>query len=289
MPSFVHELAERIHRGMAPVVLGLDPRADALPDAIAAPTVPDRIVAFYRQVLPVLARHAPVVKPNIAFFEAHGSRGYAAYEAVCALAKEQGLLVLGDVKRGDIGSTAEAYAAGHFALADALTLHPYLGLDSVEPFLRHCTADGGGKGVFVLVRTSNPGARDFQDLRVGEHALCDVVADAVARWGRDLPSADGYSPVGAVVGATYPKDLARLRARLPNAWLLLPGVGAQGAAVADLAPAFDRRGLGALVAQSRGVLQAFAPGESRWLQRIDAAAAAFAQECRTVARSAQDA
>jgi orotidine-5'-phosphate decarboxylase len=289
MSSFVHELAERIQRGMAPVALGLDPRADALPDAIAAPTVPERIVAFYQKVLPVLARHAPVVKPNIAFFEAHGSRGYAAYEAVCALAKEHGLLVLGDVKRGDIGSTAEAYAAGHFTLADALTLHPYLGLDSVEPFLRHCTPEGGGKGVFVLVRTSNPGARDFQDLRVGEHALCDVVADAVARWGRDLPQADGYSPVGAVVGATYPKDLARLRARLPNSWLLLPGVGAQGAAVADLAPAFDRRGLGALVAQSRGVLQAFAPGESRWLQRIDDAAAAFAQECRTVARSALDA
>ena len=290
MQSFVARLAERVLGGQAPIVIGLDPRPDALP-AKVAPGQPAaaRFVAFYREALPVLARRAPCVKPNVAFFEAHGAAGFRAYEETCALARQHGLLVLGDVKRGDIGSTAEAYAAGHFALADALTLHPYLGLDSVEPFLRWCTADGGGKGVFVLVRTSNPGARDFQDLRVGEHALCDVVADAVARWGRDLPSAEGYSPVGAVVGATYPKDLARLRARLPNSWLLLPGVGAQGAAVADLAPAFDRRGLGALVAQSRGVLQAFAPGESRWLQRIDAAAAAFAQECRTVARSAQDA
>ena len=141
----------------------------------------------------------------------------------------------------------------------------------------------GGKAVFVLVRTSNPGAKDFQDLQVGGEPLCDVVARAVTRWGHDLPQAHGYSPVGAVVGATWPQELARLRALLPNAWLLLPGVGAQGGKVQDLAAAFDRRGLGALVNQSRGVMQCFQPSASDWLSRIDHAAAAFAAECRAVA------
>jgi orotidine-5'-phosphate decarboxylase len=282
--SFVARLSERVLAGQAPIVIGLDPRLDALPAAVAPGAAPaERFVAFYREALPVVARHAPCVKPNVAFFEAHGADGYRAYEQVCADARQHGLLVLGDIKRGDIGSTAEAYAEGHFRSADAVTLHPYLGLDSVEPFLRHCAPQRGGRGVFVLVRTSNPGAKDFQDLQVGGEALCDVVARAVTRWGATLPQAHGYSPVGAVVGATWPQELARLRALLPHAWLLLPGVGAQGAKVQDLAAAFDARGLGALVNQSRGVMQCFAPGDADWLDRIDGAAAAFAAECRAVA------
>jgi orotidine-5'-phosphate decarboxylase len=287
--SFVARLAERILAGEAPIVIGLDPRLDALPANVApGATAPERFVAFYREALPVIARHAPCVKPNVAFFECFGGAGYRAYEQTCALARQHGLLVLGDIKRGDIGSTAEAYAEGHFAIADAVTLHPYLGLDSVQPFLRHCrpagTAGGsGGKAVFVLVRTSNPGAADFQDLQVGGEPLCDVVARAVTRWGRDLPQANGYTPVGAVVGATWPQELARLRALLPHAWLLLPGVGAQGGKVADLAAAFDARGLGALVNQSRGVMQCFRPDDRDWLDRIGAAAAQFAAECRATA------
>lgn len=288
MPSFVARLAERVLAGEAPIVIGLDPRLDALPASVAPGAAPaDRIVAFYREALPRVARHAPCVKPNVAFFECYGADGYRAYEQVCADAQRHGLLVLGDIKRGDIGSTAEAYAEGHFRLADAVTLHPYLGLDSVQPFLKYCRAETGaatgGRGVFVLVRTSNPGAKDFQDLRVGAEPLCDVVARAVTRWGQDLPMAHGYSPVGAVVGATWPQELARLRALLPHAWLLLPGVGAQGAKVEDLAAAFDARGLGALVNQSRGVMQCFKPTDSDWLDRIDRAGAAFAAECRAVA------
>lgn len=286
MAAFVQQLAERILQGAAPVVIGLDPRLDAMPKALSGASPTERIVAFYRAAMPVIAQHAPAVKPNIAFFECFGSAGYAAYETTCALAREHGMLVVGDIKRGDIGSTAEAYAEGHFRTADAVTLHPYLGADSVEPFLKHCRDARTGRGVFVLVRTSNPGARDFQDLKIGELALCDVVADAVTRWGRELPHAEGYSPVGAVVGATWPQELSRLRARLPHAWLLLPGVGAQGGKVADLAAAFDRRGLGALVNQSRGVMQAFAPDDARWLDKIDAAAASFAAECLAVARHA---
>ncbi|MCY2955809.1 MAG: orotidine-5'-phosphate decarboxylase [Planctomycetota bacterium] len=286
MSSFVQQLAERIHNGAAPIVIGLDPRIDALPQQVRGTSAVERIVAFYRAALPVIARHSPVVKPNIAFFECFGSAGYAAYETTCAVAHEHGLLVLGDIKRGDIGSTAEAYAEGHFKIADALTLHPYLGTDSVAPFLQHCRPERGGKAVFVLVRTSNKGAADFQDLRIGEQSLCDVVADAVTRWGRELPQFDGYSPVGAVVGATWPQELARLRARLPHSWLLLPGIGAQGGKVADLTAAFDRRGLGALINQSRGVMQAFTPDDAGWLHKIDSAAAAFAAECLAVARHA---
>jgi len=281
--SFVARLAERVLAGEAPIVIGLDPRLDALPAAVAKDAPPaERIVAFYRECLPRLSRHAPCVKPNIAFFECFGAAGYRAYEEVCTLARQHGLLVLGDIKRGDIGSTAEAYADGHFAIADAVTLHPYLGLDSVQPFLRHCRAERGGKAVFVLVRTSNPGAKDFQDLSVGGEPLCDVVARAVTRWGQELPTANGYSPVGAVVGATWPHELARLRALLPHAWLLLPGVGAQGGKVQDLGAAFDPRGLGALVNQSRGVMQCFQPADRDWLDRLTAAAAAFAAECRGV-------
>ncbi|MBL8727156.1 MAG: orotidine-5'-phosphate decarboxylase [Planctomycetes bacterium] len=284
MRSFTAQLAERVLAGQAPIVIGLDPRLDALPKGLLPGATPAlRIVEFYRRALPVLARHAPCVKPNIAFFECFGGDGYRAYEQTCALAHQHGLLVVGDVKRGDIGSTAAAYAEGHFALADALTLHPYLGADSVAPFLAACRPEHGGRGVFVLVRTSNPGARDFQDLEVDGEPLCDHVARAVTAWGAELPRAEGYSPVGAVVGATWPHELARLRSLLPHSWLLLPGVGAQGAKVEDLAAAFDARGLGALVNQSRGVMQCFEPDATDWLECIDAAAATFATECRAVA------
>lgn len=283
MQSFVAAIAERVLGGQAPIVIGLDPRLDALPQRIVPNGSPAaRIVEFYRETLPVLGKHAPCVKPNIAFFEQFGADGYRAYEETCVLARKHGLLVIGDIKRGDIGSTAEAYADGHFGLADALTLHPYLGGDSIAPFLKACDPARGGRAVFVLVRTSNPGARDFQDLQVAGEALCDVVARAVTRWGSDLPKSEGYSPVGAVVGATWPQELVRLRALLPHGWLLLPGVGAQGGAVKDLAPAFDRRGLGALVNQSRGVMQCFQPSAADWLDRIEQAAKAFASECRAV-------
>ncbi|MEC7584265.1 MAG: orotidine-5'-phosphate decarboxylase [Planctomycetota bacterium] len=293
MTTFVQELANRMLSGAAPVVVGLDPRPAALPaDLEPNSPDPDRFVAFYRAALPVLARHIPVVKPNIAFFECYGHTGFKAYETVCGLARDAGLLVIGDIKRGDIGSTAEAYAQGHFDWADAVTLHPYLGSDSLDPFLRRCAPDAGGKGVFVLVRTSNPGAKELQDLTlassdaVGEQKVCDAVARAVDLLGQDLPRYEGYSPVGAVVGATWPGELERLRALLPSAWILLPGVGAQGGRIEDLRAAFDERGLGALVNQSRGIMQVFDPADADWLQKVETAAADFAASCRTVAQSA---
>ncbi|MEY3162611.1 MAG: orotidine-5-phosphate decarboxylase [Planctomycetota bacterium] len=284
--DFGHDLANKILHGAAPAVVGLDPRLDALPAGLlpGAPA-PERLVAFYARALPALARHVPVVKPNIAFFECYGSQGFAAWERVCADARAAGLLVLGDIKRGDIGSTAEAYAEGHFQWSDAVTLHPYLGRDSIDPFLKHCKPSATGrKAVFVLARTSNPGARDFQDLKVDGEPLCDRVARTIEQWNRDFEAVEGYGPIGAVVGATWPEELARLRKLMPSAWLLLPGVGAQGGKVADLAAAFDRRGLGALVSQSRGVMQAFKPADPDWLTKVEAAAAAFAAECLVVSR-----
>ena len=282
--SFVGELADRILGGQAPIVVGLDPRLSAFPEQLlpgAAPAA--RIVAFYRESLPVIAKYAPAVKPNIAFFEAYGADGYRAYEEVCKLAREQGLLIVGDVKRGDIGSTAAAYAEGHFRLADSLTLHPYLGGDSIDPFLKWCPRDAGGRGVFVLVRTSNPGAEELQDLRIGEQALCEKVAELVNAWAATLEREHGDHALGAVVGATWPAELARLRSLLPNSWLLIPGVGAQGGSVEDLAPAFDERGLGALINQSRGIMQCFSPSNEDWLDRLEQACAAFATDCRAVA------
>ena len=279
--DFCSQLIARIEAGMPPAVVGMDPRPDALPHAVAPGAPPaERILAFHRAVLPVLAAHVPVVKPNIAFYEALGAAGWAAYEETCRMARELGCLVIGDVKRGDIGSTAEAYAEVHLQLADAVTLHPYLGSDSLAPFLRACRERG--KGIFVLVRTSNPSAVEFQDLETSQGRLATVVARAVDAWGKETVGPSGYSLVGAVVGATWADELAALRRAMPHAWLLLPGVGAQGGRVADLAPAFDVHGLGALVSQSRGVLQCFAPGDADWLEQVGEAAAEFAQEVRAV-------
>ncbi len=281
--SFSARLTERLRSGMGPVVVGLDPRLDALPTAVAAGEAPARrIAAFYRAALPALARHVPAVKPNIAFYERYGAAGFAAYEETCRLARELGLLVIGDIKRGDIGSTAAAYADIHLDLADAVTLQPYLGVDALEPFWARCRDDG--KAVFVLVRTSNPSAADFQDLRCGEDRLCDAVARAVHEWGEQLGAdTEGYTPVGAVVGATRPADIAGMRAAMPRAWLLLPGVGAQGAGIADCAAAFDHDGLGGIVNQSRGVMQCFEPADPDWLAALERAAASFSKEAAAIA------
>lgn len=278
MANFSETLTERLRQGAAPAVVGLDPRLEALPATVlpgAAAT--ERILAFYREVLPLLARYVPLVKPNIAFFERFGAAGFGAYEATCRLAREQGLLVIGDIKRGDIGSTAEAYAEAHVGLVDAVTLNPYLGEESLQPFLR--AAQEMGTGLFILVRTSNPSAAEFQDL------VAKQVAKAVHRWGEATTPGPGYSLVGAVVGATYADEILGFRQLMPRSWLLLPGVGAQGAAVSDVQAAFDSEGLGALVAQSRGILQPFAPGDRGWRDRVEAAAARFRDEVLQVSRS----
>ncbi len=284
MSNFSETLTERLRQGAAPAVVGLDPRPGALPAALLPKAPPtERILAFYEEVLPLLARHVPVVKPNIAFFERFGAEGFAAYEATCRLARAHGLLVIGDIKRGDIGSTAEAYADAHCGLVDAVTLNPYLGRDALEPFLR--AAQERGTGLFVLVRTSNPSAEEFQSLATqGGHSLAQEVARAVHGWGEEVSPGTAYGLVGAVVGATHPGEIAGFRELMPRAWLLLPGVGAQGASVADVRAAFDNEGFGGLVAQSRGILQTFDPQDGTWRQRVEEAAAGFQQDTLEVSR-----
>ena len=212
------------------------------------------------------------MKPQSAFFELHGWQGVRAFESVCDYARDAGLIVIADVKRGDISTTADAYAEAVLRHADAATVNPYLGSDSVEPFLERCR---DGKGIFVLVKTSNPGGRDFQDATLADgRPLWELVAEHVDRWGRELVGAHGASSVGVVMGATYPEQLRRGRELLPHAPFLLPGVGAQGATVADCAPAFA--GV-ALVSASRGVIFADDPA---------AAAERLAREVWDAARAA---
>jgi orotidine-5'-phosphate decarboxylase len=279
----------------APACVGLDPRWADLPEVLrrgrpdSAEGRAAAFVEFHRAVLAVVAPVVPVVKPQIAFYEALGAPGFAAYLDAVATARAAGLIVIGDVKRGDLGTTAEAYAEGHFdrAGADALTLSPYLGADSVEPFLARCR--DAGRGVFLLVKTSNPGSRDLQDLDQGGEPLHARVGDMVARLGDGpgLRGASGWSSVGAVVGATHPRELAALRARLPRTPFLVPGYGAQGGTAADVAAAFGTDGSGGVVSSSRGVIFAYRSGpgkerhgEARWERAVEEAAVALRDDLR---------
>lgn len=266
-----------------PIVVGLDPHLDRLPEpfgAIARDASQPRaararaIGDFLVEVVAIAEGRVPAVKPQAAFFELFGADGVRELERVTEAAHDAGLLVIGDVKRGDIGSTARAYAGAALtgldgsadpgALFDAATVNPYLGEDSIQPFLDACDASGGG--LYVLVRTSNPSSADLQTLEIdgrGGDRVCDVVADHVARWGEARTGESGWSSIGAVVGATHPDELARLRERMPRTPLLLPGYGAQGASAADVRGAFSDGPHGALVNSSRGILFADA-GAGRW-------------------------
>jgi orotidine-5'-phosphate decarboxylase len=246
--SFGARAVEAVRRGGSPLVVGIDPRREDLPPGVSL----DR---FCRTLVDLAAEEkCAAVKPQVAFFEALGPAGMASYADLLAYAREQGVLAIADVKRGDIGSTAEAYAAAFFGRrapfrADAITASPYLGRDSLEPLVGAARADAGG--VFVLVRTSNEGARDLQEAAGADgRPFFERAAALVAALG-DVDS--GYGTVGAVVGATAPEAAARLRALLPKAILLAPGVGAQGARASDLAPFFDARREGALVPVSRAI------------------------------------
>jgi orotidine-5'-phosphate decarboxylase len=301
MPTpFCDRLAAAVQAKRSSLVVGLDPRLESLPLALRQQAVEQvgeggarsqaaaAIRLFDEAVIRQVAPYAVAVKPQIAFYERFGPPGLAAYEHAVLAARAAGLLVIGDIKRGDIGTTAEAYAEAHLAgeaHADAVTIHPYLGSDSVSPFVQVATREGGG--AFVLVRTSNPSARELQDLPARGRPLHEHVAELVESWGEPLRGACGYSSIGAVVGATAPAELERLRQLMPHAWLLVPGVGAQGATAADVAPAFDRNGLGALVNSSRGILYAFRdPAAAEWQTPIRDAARQLRDQLRDAALQA---
>jgi len=288
---FADRLAAAVDAKGAPLCVGLDPVLARLPAELHGHEPAAAYERFCCEIVDAVAAVAVAVKPQSACFEALGSAGVAALERVCAHARAAGLLVLADAKRGDIASTAEAYAAAFLAprpggapLADALTVNPYLGGDALEPFLQACRAHGAG--VFCLVKTSNPGGGDVQDVRLADgRRLWEHVAALVERWGSGLVGASGLSAVGAVVGATHPEAVVEARALLPHAVLLLPGVGAQGASVADTAPAFAGRSAGGLVTVSRPVLYAHESGDGDWRSAAAAAAARFAGELRAVVRA----
>jgi orotidine-5'-phosphate decarboxylase len=288
--TFGDRLAEAVERKHSQLLVGLDPVSDLLPVELAGDAHLGRAEAaeafarFCRGIIDAVAPYAVGVKPQLAFFEALGSDGMRALEDVCAYARTAGLLILADAKRGDIGSTARAYAAAYLEpredqppLADALTVSPYLGRDSLEPFFAACRRDGAG--VFCLVKTSNEGVADIQDLALSDgRPLWQHVARLVAEWGEDLVGERGLSSVGAVVGATHPRAVAEARRLLPRAVLLLPGIGEQGASPGDVARAFTSGPASALVAASRSVLYAFRGVGDDWRSAAAAEAARLQSE-----------
>jgi orotidine-5'-phosphate decarboxylase len=275
---FADRLADAVRRKRSQLVVGLDPVLAQLPQEVRAGSDAAAFERFCCGIVDAVAEHAVAVKPQSAFFEALGSDGVRAFEHVCDHARAAGLLVIADVKRGDIGSTARAYAAAFIeprgdapALADSMTVNPYLGGDSLEPFLDACRT--GGAGLFCLVKTSNPGGADVQDVTLSDgRPLWQHVAGLVDAWGSGLVGEAGHSAVGAVVGATFPQEVAEARRLMPRAVLLLPGVGAQGGTPADLAGAFANGAAGALVSASRSVI--YAHGASGGDYRVAAGAEA---------------
>jgi orotidine-5'-phosphate decarboxylase len=278
--AFGDRVADGVDRKRSQILVGLDPRPELFPVELRGEPPAEASARFCRGIVDAVAPYVVGVKPQLAFFEALGSPGIAAFEEVCAYARSAGLLVLADGKRGDIGSTARAYAAAYLEpreeggepLADALTVNPYLGRDSVEPYLSACRRHG--RGIFCVVRTSDAGGSEVQELVLSDgRPLWQELASLVAEWGADLVGERGLSSVGAVIGATHPRAVAEARRLLPQAVLLLPGLGAQGATPADVARAFTSGPASALVAASRSVIYAFRHGEEDWRSAAGAEAA----------------
>lgn len=296
--AFSDRLADAVRAKTSSLVVGLDPVLERMPTELLESArshhddprdqAAEAIVEFNKAVIAEVAASACAVKPQLAYFEQWGPPGLAAFEQSVIMAREAGLLVIADAKRGDIGSTSAAYVRAHLdpprtaVRADAVTVNPYLGSDCLAPYLD--AVDKLGAGLFVLVRTSNPSAGELQDLPSGDIAVHERVADLVAGWGQHRIGQCGYSSVGAVVGATAPEQLAALRKRMPTTWLLLPGVGAQGATAADVSCAFDEEGLGAVVNSSRGILYAYGDTDcSDWRPAIAHAAETLRDALRDAA------
>jgi orotidine-5'-phosphate decarboxylase len=269
---FSDRLAAAVERKTSQLVVGLDPVLEQLP-----PEVDGDLFSFCAGIVDAVAPYAVAVKPQSAFFEAHGADGVHAFWRVCDYARDAGLLVIADAKRGDIGSTARAYAQAFIPRADAVTVNPYLGGDSIEPFLEACRREGAG--IFCLVKTSNAGSADVQDVKLADGgALWQHVAGLVRAWGDGLVGERGLSAVGAVVGATFPREVAAARELLPRSVLLLPGVGAQGGTPAEVAAAFAAGPASALVSASRSVIYAFRTGGGDWRSAAGAEAKRLARE-----------
>jgi orotidine-5'-phosphate decarboxylase len=279
-PPFGDRVAAAVERKRSQLVVGLDPIPDLLPIELR-----DDVARFCCGIVDAVAPHAVAVKPQLAFFEALGPSGGLAFAEVCSYARRAGLLVIADGKRGDVGSTARAYASAYLEgdepPADALTVNPWLGRESIEPYL--AAARRYGAGIFCVVKTSNAGG-DVQDVVLSDgRPMWQHVAELVADWGAELVGEHGLSAVGAVVGATHPRAVSEARKLMPQAILLLPGVGAQGATPGELARAFTSGPASALVTASRSVIYASRESGGDFREAAGAEAARLRAEVWTVA------
>ncbi len=272
----IQQLIEKIQKTNAPVCVGLDPMLSYIPEHIVKTALEEygetlkgaaqAVWQFNKEIVDHTWDLIPAVKPQIAMYEQFGIEGLLVYKKTVDYCHEKGLVVIGDVKRGDIGSTSAAYAVGHLGhvqvgsqrLAgfdtDFATVNPYLGTDGVKPFVDLCSQEN--KGIFVLVKTSNPSSGEFQDRLIDGKPLYELVAEKVMEWGA-LSMEGTYSNVGAVVGATYPEMAQILRKKMPHTYFLVPGYGAQGGTAEDLKACFHKDGLGAIVNSSRGIIAAY--------------------------------
>jgi orotidine-5'-phosphate decarboxylase len=292
--TFGDRVAAAVDAKRSQLVVGLDPRPELLPVELrgdiyrSRASAADAVERFCRGLVDAVAPYVVGVKAQLAYFETLGADGVRAFEAVCEYARAANLLVLADAKRGDIGSTARAYADAYLEEredrpppVDALTVNPYLGGDSIEPFVAACRRSGNG--IFCLVKTSNAGSADIQDASLSDgRRVWQLVAELVAEWGMDLVGERGLSSVGAVVGATYPRAIGEARRLMPQAILLLPGIGAQGGTPADVARAFTSGPASALVPVSRAVIYAFRVEGADWRKAAAAEAARLRGEVWTV-------
>ncbi len=272
----INTLIEKIQKTNAPIVVGLDPMLHYIPEHIQKKAfseygetlagAAEAIWQYNKGIVDAVYDLIPAVKPQIAMYEQFGVEGVKAFQKTVDYCKEKGLVVIGDIKRGDIGSTSEAYAVGHLGKAavgsnsfygfneDFVTVNPYLGSDGVKPFIKVCKEEK--RGIFVLVKTSNPSSGEFQDRMIDGKPLYELVGEKVAEWGAECMG-DSYSYVGAVVGATYPEQGRLLRKVMPKTFILVPGYGAQGGKGADLVHFFNEDGLGAIINSSRGIIAAY--------------------------------
>ena len=304
--AMIDQLIEKIQKKGNPSVVGLDPTLQMMPGFLKeeffgkygrTPEAAGRMFAeFNRRIIDAVAETVPAVKPQIAMYEKYGLPGLQAYDETCRYAAEAGLTVIGDIKRGDISSTAAAYAAHlegaeiegervHTWREDMVTVNPYLGTDGIAPFTEACRAQD--RGIFVLVRTSNPSSAELQELELSDgRKLYEAVADLTIQWGENCVGSYGYSDVGAVVGATHRAQGEALRARMPHTFFLVPGYGAQGGTADDVAGFFDRDGLGAIISSSRGITAAYQKDAKYTEHDFAEAAAEAALRMRDALRSA---
>jgi orotidine-5'-phosphate decarboxylase len=310
MATFADRLMAAIDRKGCPISVGFDPRLDLMPPTLVRTYLAQHgethraaslaIRDFNLRLLDALAPHVPAVKVQVAFYEAFGPAGMEVFADTLREARDRGLIVIADVKRGDVELTAQAYASAYLASslpgvklspgfeADAITVNPYVGGDGVLPFVAAATSHG--KGVFILVKTSNPTSGEVQNLLVDGHPLYERLASLIQQWGQGTEGTRGYQAVGAVVGATYPAEAAQLRQLMPYTYFLVPGYGAQGAGAADVQACFGADGYGAVVNSSRAILYAFrqetyqAFGEDRFPEAARAAVMAMKEELAAVLR-----